>query len=72
MKLARARYTNSGTWFVDEPYSMINLPPVGTIVQYKQSVDGRYEVYFPGILGYAPMFGWMFNRYFEDLDDETS
>ena len=72
MKLARARYTDGGTWFVDEPYSMINQPPVGTIVQYELDVNGVYAVYFPGILGYAPMSDWAFNMYFEDLDDETS
>ena len=72
MKLARARYTDGGTWFVDEPRSMINTPPIGTIVQYERDVNDRYYVYFPGILGYAPMSGWLFNRYFEGLDDETS
>ena len=71
MKLARVRYTDGGTWFVDEPYSMINQPPVGTIVQYEDDY-GAHRVYFPGIPGYAPMGDYPFHEYFEDLDDETS
>ena len=79
MKLARVRYTDGGTWFVDGPYSTINQPPVGTIVQYERDVNDelrwggiRYDVYFPGIPGYAPMGDYPFHEYFEDLDDETS
>ena len=72
MKLARARYTDGGTWFVNKPYSTINQPPVGTIVQYELDVNGVYAVYFPGILGHAPMSGWVFNMYFKDLGNETS
>jgi hypothetical protein len=49
-----------------------NTPPIGTIVQYKQSVDGGYEVYFPGVHGYAPMGDYGFSTHFKDLDDETS
>ncbi len=71
MKLARV-IRSGDEWFVDEPYSMINPPPVGTIVQYKQSVDGGYEVYFPGVHGYAPMGGYGFSTHFEDLDNEAS
>ena len=71
MKLARVRYTDGGTWFVDGPYSTINQPPVGTIVQY-EGIYGGYDVYFPGIPGYAPMGDYPFHEYFEDLDDETS
>ena len=72
MKLARVRYTDGGTWFVDGPYSTINKPPVGTVVQYERDVNDRYDVYFPGIPGYAPMGDYPFHEYFEDLDDETS
>ena len=71
MKLARVIRTG-GTWFVDEPYSRINQPPVGTIVQYELDVNGVYAVYFPGILGCAPMGGYGFSIYFEDLDNEIS
>ncbi len=72
MKLARVIRTSGGTWWIPKSAVAINTPPIGTIVQYKQSVDGGYEVYFPGVHGYAPMSGWVFNRYFEDLDNETS
>ena len=51
---------------------MINQPPVGTLVQYELDVNGVYAVYFPGILGHAPMSGWVFNMYFKDLGNETS
>ena len=71
MKLARVIRTG-GTWFVDEPYSRINQPPVGTIVQYELDVNGVYAVYFPGILGYAPMDCGIFWGYFKELDDEAS
>ena len=71
MKLARARYTDGGTWFVDEPYSTINQPPVGTLVQYDEYA-GVFQVYFPGVQGYAPMDCGIFWEYFEGLDDETS
>jgi len=72
VRLARVIRTSGGVWGVVNPSAVIDKPPIGTIVQYKQSVDGGYYVYFPGILGYAPMSGWVFNRYFEDLDNETS
>ena len=71
MKLARARYTDGGTWFVNKPYSTINQPPVGTLVQYDEYA-GVFQVYFPGILGHAPMDCGIFWEYFEGLDDETS
>lgn len=71
MKLARVIHTG-GAWFVDEPYSMINQPPVGTIVQYERDVNGWYSVYFPGVQGYAPIGREAFDRSFEDLDNETS
>ena len=71
MKLAKVRYTDDGIWFVDEPYSMINQPPMGTIVQYELDVNEGYEVYFPGIPGYAPMDCGIFSERFEDLDNET-
>ena len=71
MKLARVIRTG-GAWFVDEPYSIVDKPPIGTIVQYELDVNGGYAVYFPGILGYAPMGCGIFWRYFEGLDDETS
>ena len=67
MKLAKVRYTDDGIWFVDEPYSMINQPPMGTIVQYELDVNGGYEVYFPGIPGYAPLGYYLFHEYFESL-----
>lgn len=51
---------------------MINQPPVGTIVQYELDVNEVYEVYFPGVQGYAPMGGYGFSIYFEDLDNEAS
>ena len=66
MKLARVRYTDGGTWFVDGPYSTINQPPVGTIVQYEGTYGG-YDVYFPGIPGYAPLDYYLFHEYFESL-----
>ena len=72
MKLARVRYTDGGTWWVVNPSAVIDKPPIGTIVQYERDVNDRYYVYFPGILGYAPMSGCVFNWYFEALDNETS
>ena len=71
MKLARVIRTG-GRWGVDEPRSTINQPTAGTIVQYERDSRNLYSVYFPGVQGYAPMYGWVFDRYFEDLDDETS
>jgi len=50
---------------------MINQPPVGTLVQYDEYA-GVFQVYFPGILGHAPMDCGIFWEYFEGLDDETS
>ena len=76
MKLARV-IRSGGLWSVVNPSAVnpsavIDKPPIGTIVQYKQSVEGRYDVYFPGVQGYAPMGGYGFSTHFEDLDDETS
>ncbi len=71
MKLARVIRTG-GAWVITEPYSIVDRPPVGTIVQYERDVNDLYHVYFPGILGYAPMSCCVFNWYFEDLDNETS
>ena len=69
MKLAEIIYRDDIPWLEGE--IEIN-PPVGTIVQYKQSVDGGYDVYFPGVRWFAPMSDIVFYKYFEDLDDETS
>ena len=66
MKLAMVVRTG-GIWALINPPSYIDKPPIGTIVQYKQSVDGGYDVYFPGILGYAPMYCGVFWEYFEPL-----
>ena len=71
MKLARV-IRSGGLWGVVNPSAVIDKPPINTIVQYKQRVDGGYEVYFPGVHGYAPMGDYGFSLYFEDLDDETS
>ena len=57
--------------FVNKPYSTINQPPVGTLVQYDEYA-GVFQVYFPGVQGYAPMDCGIFWEYFEGLDDETS
>ena len=79
MKLARVIRSGDEWLLVCPPYSTINQPPVGTIVQYERDVNDelrwggiRYDVYFPGIPGYAPMGDYPFHEYFEDLDDETS
>ena len=71
MRLARVIRTG-GIWALIDPPSDIDKPPIGTIVQYKRVFNGGYDVYFPGIPGYAPMGGCGFSIYFEDLDDETS
>ena len=70
MKLARVIYRNNNPWRFRDG-TKIN-PPVGTIVQYERVVSGGYDVYFPGVKGYAIMGEAMFSTYFEDLDDETS
>jgi len=72
VRLARTIRTSGGTWWIPKSAVAINTPPIGTIVQYKLDVNGAYAVYFPGILGYAPMDCGIFWRYFEDLDNETS
>ena len=71
MKLARV-IRSGGLWSAVNPSAVIDKPPIGTIVQYKQSVDGGYDVYFPGVRGFAPMSDIVFYKYFKDLDNETS
>ena len=71
MKLARVIRTR-GAWVITEPYSIVDRPPGGTIVQYEPIINVGCDVYFPGILGYAPITWNLFWEYFEDLDDETS
>ena len=66
MKLARVIRTG-GTWVVIEPYSIVDKPPIGTIVQYKLVVSGVYDVYFPGVCGFAWVFDTTFGWYFELL-----
>ena len=71
MRLAKA-VRIGGKWTLVNPPSDIDKPPIGTIVQYESDCHGRYNVYFPGVQGYASISGWVFELYFEDLDDETS
>ena len=74
MKLARV-IRSDFPWLVKCPPAVApvqHMPAVDTIVQYEQDVDGVYEVYFPGIPGYAPIGDYGFSTHFEDLDDETS
>lgn len=70
MKLARVIYRNNNPWGFKDG-AKIN-PPIGTIVQYERDVNEWHSVYFPGVQGCASISGWMFNMYFEDLDDEAS
>ena len=70
MKLARLVHrNNSPWWYIDG--TKINLPG-GTIVQYERDVNEWCFVYFPGVRGCASMSGWVFDRYFKELDNETS
>ena len=70
MKLARLVYRNNNPWrYIDG--TKIS-PSIGTIVQYERDVNDWYSVYFPGVRGYAYMSSWVFELYFEDLDNETS
>ena len=62
MKLARLVYRNNNPWRYRD----------GTIVQYEPIINGVFRVYFPGVRGYASISGWVFGRYFKDLDDEIS
>ena len=71
MKLARVIRTG-GIWGVVNPSAVIDKPPVGTIVQYEPIINGGCDMYFPGILGHAPITWNIFWEYFEALDDETS
>jgi len=50
MKLARVIRTG-GAWAITEPYSIVDRPPVGTIVQYEPIINVGCNMYFPGILG---------------------
>ena len=70
MKLARLVYRNNNPWRYRDG-TKIN-PSIGTIVQYERDVNDWYYVYFPGVRGCVTMSGWMFDRYFEDLDNEAS
>lgn len=71
MKLARVIRTG-GSWIICKPSLIVDKPPVGTIVQYERDVNEVYEVYFPGIPGYAPIRCDLFWEYFEDIYRETS
>lgn len=71
MRLAKA-VRIGGKWTLVNPPSDIDKPPINTIVQYESDCHGRYNVYFPGVQWYASISGWVFELYFEDLDDETS
>ena len=65
MKLARV--TRSGDeWLLVCPPTVITGPPIGTIVQYEDTY-GVYDVYFPGIPGYALLDYYLFHEYFESL-----
>ena len=66
MKLARVIRTG-GIWVLAKPYSIVDKPPVGTIVQYELDVNEMYEVYFPGVCGFAWVFDPTFDWYFEPL-----
>ena len=66
MKLARVIRTG-GTWVLAKPYSIVDKPPVGTIVQYKLAVSRGYDVYFPGVRGFAWVGDATFREYFEPL-----
>ena len=66
MKLARVIRTG-GAWVVIEPNSIVDKPPVGTIVQYKLVVSGGYDVYFHGVRGFAWVGDATFHEYFESL-----
>ena len=70
MKLARIVKWDACPWGLRNG-GAIN-PPIGTIVQYERDVNNWCFVYFPGVRGCATMSGWMFNRYFKELDNETS
>ena len=71
MKLARVIHIG-GAWVITELYSIVDRPPVGTIVQYEPIINVGCDMYFPGILGHAPITWNLFWEYFEDIDSETS
>ena len=66
MKLARVIHTGD-EWLLVCPPTVITGPPIGTIVQYKHHSIGGYDVYFPGIPGYALLDYYLFREYFEPL-----
>ena len=66
MKLARVIRTG-GIWALINPPSDIDKPPINTIVQYKHHSIGGYDVYFPGVCGFAWAFDTTFDWYFESL-----
>ena len=73
MKLARVIRTGV-LWVITDPYSIVNAPPVCTIVQYKRFFSSGYDVYssginvyFPGVQGCASMSPDLFDWYFEPL-----
>ena len=66
MKLARA-IRSGDEWLLVCPPTVITGPPINTIVQYKHHSIGGYDVYFPGIPGYALLDYYMFHEYFESL-----
>ena len=65
MKLARVIRSGDERLLVCPP-TVITGPPIGTIVQYEGTYGG-YDVYFPGIPGYAPLDYYLFHEYFESL-----
>lgn len=66
MKLARVIRNAEGVWYLACSSGSIRRPPRGTIVQYDVYGD-TFQVYFPGVQGYAPIGREMFDRYFEPL-----
>ena len=66
MRLARVIRTG-GIWALINPPSDIDKPPIGTIVQYKWVFNGGYDVYFPGVRGFAWVANATFHEYFESL-----
>ena len=71
MKLARVIRNAEGVWYLVCPSGSIRRPPRGATVQYDEYA-GVFRVCFPGVRGYAPIGRELFDRYFEDLDDEVS
>ena len=65
MKLARA-IRSGDEWLLVCPPTVLTGPPIGTIVRYEDNYGG-YDVYFPGIPGYALLDYYLFREYFESL-----